>query len=124
MSASLPLFDQVFSGPPAPVRKPLTGRELRDSGIDSAYQHVLKVKAKYVDDCLAKIAALPSGSMFTSEDVRQMAGDPPLGCENSIAGILKRAAGKNHNLIVITKETRQGKRASLHAKDLSLWRRL
>jgi hypothetical protein len=124
MSTSLPLFDQVFSGPPAPVRKPLTGPELRDSGIRSALDHVMKVKAEYVADCLKSIAALPSGTLITSETIRRMDGDPPLGCGNCIAGILRKAAGKNHKLIVITDQRVHAKRELLHAAELRIWRRL
>lgn len=122
MSTSLPLFESLFSGAPAPTGPALTPVELRDSGIQSALDHVLKVKAEYVSECLARIAELKAGTLITSEDLREMAGDPPEGCENSIAGILKRAASRK--LIVNTGATRQAKRTSLHAKPLNLWRRL
>ena len=117
-----PLFDQVFSGTPEPKGPPLTGVDLRDSGIQQALDHVLKVKAEYVELCLSKIAELQPETVITSECLREMAGEPPVGCENSIAGILKRAASRN--LIVNTGVEVTAKRTSIHAKKLCLWRRV
>lgn len=119
-----PLFDQVFSGTPVPTGKPLTGGDLRDAGIQQALDHLERVKAEYIETCLEKIRALRSGTLITSEDLRGLAGDPPVGCENSMAGILKRAASKKHGLIVNTGEDRPAKRPSIHAKNLTIWRRL
>lgn len=120
--SALPLFDQVFSGTPAPTGKPLTGKDLRDSGIQQALDHVERVKAEYVETCLEKIKELTSGTLLTSEDLRELAGDPPLGCENSIAGILKRAASKN--LIVNTGKEQTARRTTIHAKKLCIWKRI
>ena len=115
-------LESLFS--PAGIAKPrqLSGAELRDSGIQSALDHVLKIKAEYVETCLSEIAKLSLGATLTSEDLRELAGDPPEGCENSIAGILKRAASKK--LIVNTGEETTAKRTTIHAKKLCVWRRL
>lgn len=119
--SALPLFDQVFSGTPAPTGKPLSGSDLRDSGIQQALDHVERVKAEYIETCLKKLEGLKPGALITSEDLRELAGDPPLGCENSIAGILKRAASKN--LIVNTGQEQTAKRTTIHAKKLCVWKR-
>lgn len=122
--SALPLFDRVFDGTPAPTGKALTGAELRDAGIQQALDHLERVKAEYIETCLEKIKELKSGTLITSEDLRGLAGDPPLGCENSIAGILKRAASKKYGLIVHTGEDRPAKRPSIHSKNLAIWRRV
>jgi hypothetical protein len=117
-----PLFDKVFSGSPAQVSKPLTGEELRDSGIQQAVGHLERVKAEYIDLCLYEIRQLSKDTMLTSEDLREMAGDPPTGCENAVAGILKRA--QSRGLIANTGEERPAKRSSVHAKRLCIWKRI
>ena len=117
-----PLFDKVFSGSPAPVSKPLTGEDLRDAGVQQAVDHLERVKAEYIEACLYQIKQLSKGAMLTSEDLRELAGDPPTGCENSVAGILKRAQGRW--LIMNTGQERPAKRSSVHAKRLCIWRRI
>jgi hypothetical protein len=125
MSATLPLFDQIFSGPKAPVRKPLTGRELRDFGIDDALARAERVKGEYVAKCIDAIKSFPTGTLITSEDIREKAGEPPVSVDRSVmAGILKKAASAQLKLIVITEYTRNAQRVTVHAKKLSCWRRL
>src|ERR1051325_1706482 len=119
---TMPLLDKIFEGAPAPVSKPLTGEDLRDAGIQQAVDHLQRVKAEYVDSCLYEIERLSKGATLTSEDLRELAGDPPTGCENSVAGILKRAQGRG--LIVNTGQERPAKRSSVHAKRLCIWRRI
>lgn len=119
---SLPLFDRVFSGKPERVSPPLTGTELRDAGIQQALDHLERVKAEYIQLCLSKIEEMKPETVFTSESLREMAGDPPTGCENSIAGILKRAASRK--LIANTGVEVKATRPSIHAKKLYLWRRV
>lgn len=122
MSEPLPLFREIFSGEKAPIGKPLTGADLRDAGIQQALDHLEKVKAEYIDSCLYEIKQLSKGATLTSEDLRDLAGEPPVGCENSIAGILKRA--KSQGLIATTGEERTAKRTTIHAKKLCVWKRL
>jgi hypothetical protein len=117
-----PLFDKVFLGCPSPVSQPLTGEQLRDSGIQQAVDHLERVKAEYIDSCLYEIQQLSKGTTLTSEDLRELAGDPPIGCENAVAGILKRA--QSRGLITNTGEERPTKRSSVHAKRLCIWRRI
>lgn len=124
MSAPLPLFEKVFDGTPTPTGPPLTGADLRDAGIQQALEHLERVKKEYIDSCLYEIRQLSKGTTFTSETLREMAGEPPTGCENAIAGILKRAASKKYGLIVRTGEDRPAKRPSIHSKNLSIWRRV
>lgn len=122
MSTNHPLFDKVFSGTPAPSGPPLTGSDLRDSGIQQALDHVERVKSEYVDSCLYKIQQLTKGATLTSEDLRELAGNPPEGCENAVAGILKRAQSKG--LIANTGEERPARRTTVHAKKLCIWVRI
>lgn len=120
--SAMPLLDQLFAGDPAPTGPPLTGEDLRDSGIQQAINHLEKVKAGYIDSCLYEIRQLSKGTTLTSETLRELAGEPPTGCENSIAGILKRAVSQG--LIVNTGEETTAKRVTIHAKKLCLWRRI
>jgi hypothetical protein len=122
MSTNHPLFEPLFSGTPEPTGPPFTGADLRDSGIQQALEHLEKVKAEYIDSCLHEIQQLSKGATLTSEDLREMAGEPPTGCENSIAGILKRA--QSRGLIANTGEERPAKRVTVHAKGLRIWRRI
>lgn len=120
--SALPLFDRLFE--PSELKRSVNiGVVLKDRGIDEALEKAERVKLEYVDACLEAIKSFPRGARITSEDVREIAGDPPSDIDHSVlSGILKSA--KAQGLIQITSETRMGKRASLHAKRLSLWLRL
>lgn len=120
--SALPLFDKILSGKPEPVGPALTGKDLRDSGIQQALDHLEKVKASYIDSCLYEIKQLSKGTILTSEDLRGLAGEPPTGCENSMAGILRRA--QSQGLIINTGQERPAKRTTIHAKGLRIWRRV
>lgn len=122
--SSHPLFDRCFE--PGEISRSVdVGSVLRDKGIADAYDKAVRIKSEYVESCLEAIRSFPKGARITSEDVRECAGEPPKELNHSVlAGIMKHAASKKHNLIMITGDTRQGKRASLHAKDLSIWVRL
>lgn len=119
---SLPLFDQVFAGTAMPKGKRLTGADLRDSGIQQALDHLERVKASYIDSCLDEIKQLSTGRTLTSEDLREMAGDPPTGCENAMAGIFRRA--QSQGLIANTGQEQTAKRTTIHAKKLCVWVKL
>lgn len=122
MSASLPLFDQIFKHGEL-TRSVDVARALRDRGIEAALEKAERVKREYIELCLAAIKEFPKGARITSEDVREKAGDPPSEIDHSVlAGIFRSA--KAQGLIMITREMRQGKRVSLHAKFLSIWVRL
>lgn len=118
--SALPLFDQVFSGTPAPTGKPLTGEDLKISGIESVVSHT---PDRYRDKFVEAVEKFPRGHLFTVEDVRAIVGDPPEEVNpNCMGGLMRRAAGKK--LIVRTSERRNAKRASLHASELAVWRRI
>lgn len=122
--SSQPLFDRCFE--PGELKRPVNiGVALRDRGIEDAYDKAVRVKADYVAACLEAIRSFPQGASITSEDIREKAGDPPADIDASVlSGIMRTAASKQHKLIMITRETRQGKRPSLRAKHLSIWVRL
>lgn len=120
MSSNHPLFDRVFAGTPEPTGPPLTGKDLRDSGIEAVLQHTPE---SYKQAFINTIKDFPKGYCFTVEDVREKAGDPPKEVHyNCIGGLIRTAAGMN--LITRTVERRKAKRASLHASELAVWRRL
>lgn len=115
-----PLFDKVFSGQPEPTGPPLTGEDLRDGGIESVLAHT---PDEYKERFITAIENFPVGYCFTVEDVRKRAGDPPEQVHyNCMGGLMRTAASKN--LITRTSERRKAKRASLHASELAVWRRL
>lgn len=118
--SALPLFDPLFSGKPEPKGKPLTGEELRDSGMESVLRHTPET---YKEAFLSAIKNLPRGLCFTVEDVRSRAGDPPEAVHYNCIGALVRSAARQ-KLIVRTTERRKAKRASLHASELAIWRRI
>jgi hypothetical protein len=122
--SSHPLFDRMFE--PGELARPVSiGSVLKEIGIESALEKAERIKSDYIRKCISAIESFPKGAMITSEDIREIAGPPPSDIDRSVlAGIMRSAAGRKHGLIVITSETRPGKRASLHHKDLSLWRRI
>lgn len=117
---STPLFDKLFEGTPAPTGPPLTGKDLRDSGIASVLGHTPE---SYKQAFINTIKAFPKGYCFTVENVREKVGDPPKEVHyNCMGGLMRTAAGMD--LITRTSERRKAKRASLHASELAVWRRL
>lgn len=115
-----PLFDQVFAGDLSPTGPPRTGLELRDSGIESVLSHTPE---QYRQKFVEAIRSFPAGYCFTVEDVRSRAGDPPREVHyNCMGGLMRTAASQK--LIVRTLERRKAKRASLHASELAVWRRV
>lgn len=115
-----PLFKDIFAGEPAPQGKPLTGEELKVSGIESVLTHTPQW---YREKFVAAIKGFPRGFCFTIEDVRSIAGDPPKETHyNCMGGLMRTAASQK--LIVRTTERRKAKRASLHASELAVWRRV
>lgn len=118
--STTPLLDQIFAGDPAPVGKPLTGEDLRDSGIASVINHTPEVyKTRFID----AVKKFPRGHLFTVEDVRAIAGDPPPETHyNCVGGLMRSVAGMG--LVQRTRERRKAKRPSLHASELAVWRKL
>lgn len=59
---ALPLFDQVFSGPPKPPKRRLTGEDLRDSGIESVLSHTPE---DYKERFMQAVKSFPVGHLIT-----------------------------------------------------------
>lgn len=115
-----PLFRELFAGDPSPTGPPLTGEELRDSGIVSVINHTPEV---YRDRFVEAVKGFPRGHLFTVEDVRAIVGDPPPETHyNAMGGLMRTVASLK--LIRRTLERRKAKRPSLHASELAVWRKL
>lgn len=114
----LPLFDQIFPDPPLAGHRALTGADLRDSGMESVLKNT---SDEYKEKFIGLIRGFTCGYQFTVEEVRELAGDPP--CHYNVMGALMRRAA-SYKLIVRTTERRKAKRTSLHASELTVWRRL
>lgn len=74
MSTSLPLFDQIFSGPPEPTGPPLTGEDLRDSGFESV---LANTPTEWKDKLRNRVAGFPKGYRFTMDRVVDELGGRP-----------------------------------------------
>lgn len=119
MNTQLP-FEKLFEGTPEPQGPPLTGEELRDSGIASVINHTPEIyRTRFID----AIKGFPHGLLFTVEDVREKAGNPPPEAHYNVMGGLMRTA-MSLKLIVRTRERRKAKRPSLHASEIAVWRRV
>lgn len=115
-----PLFDQVFSGKPDPVGPPLTGDDLKLSGMESVLSHTPE---EYQERFLEAVGSFARGAEITVEDVRERAGNPPDSVHyNCMGSLMRRAAVKK--LIVSTDRMRNAKRPSLHSSKLLIWRRV
>lgn len=119
MSTTSTQLDLLFLGKPSPIRKPLTGPELAQSGIEQAYMNAPdELEWKYI----VAITRFNVWSKLTSEDLRKYCGDPPFEYRNCLAGVLKFACSMK--LIRITGRKQKAERASIHGKDLSVYLRL
>lgn len=117
---SFPLFDKVFSGAPALTSPPLTGADLRDSGIESVLAHTPEAYRAWF---MGIIQGFPRSYEFTIEEVRNLAGDPPAETHRNAFGALMRTAAKQ-NLIALTNESRVSARSTRRAGRLAVWKRL
>ena len=118
--STTPLFEKIFDGTLEPTGPPLTGEELRDSGIASVINHTPEI---YRQRFIEAVKTFPRGQLFTVEDVREIAGDPPPETHyNCVGGLMRSVAGMG--LMRRTHERRKAKRPSLHASELAVWRRL
>lgn len=120
MSTNHPLFDKVFSGVADPAGPPLTGEDLKTSGMESVLKHAPEeYQAKFLD----AVRSFAVGAEITVEDVRERAGNPPESVHYNVMGpLMRRAACRK--LIVCTNQMRNAKRPSLHASKLMIWRRV
>lgn len=119
MNTQLP-FEKLFEGKPEPQGPPLSGEELRDSGIASVINHTPEI---YRSRFIETVKGFPRGRLFTVEDVREVAGNPPPESHYNVMGGLMRTA-MSQKLIVRTTERRKAKRPSLHASEIVVWRRV
>lgn len=117
---SLPLFEQVFAGEPEPSGKPLTGAELRDSGMASVLSHTPE---EFKERFAKRVEGFPRGYRFTIDRVIDDLGGRPkdvhpcaiggLAFGLVVRGIMKR-----------TGQTLKAERASLRRTDMPEWERL
>lgn len=80
--------------------------------VDAVADEAWKTRA---DSAIATLAA--KGEPFTSEDVRELAGDPP-GHPNAMGPRFYRASVRK---LIVQVGTRKARRASLHSHPLGLW---
>ncbi len=120
MSAPLPLFEHVFAGTPERRGKPLNGKDLRDSGMQSVLGHTPEEwKAKL----RSRVEGFPRGHQFTMDAVVDgLGGRPPDVHPNSIGALTFSMAKKG--LIKRTGRLLKAERASLHRTDMPEWERL
>lgn len=105
----------LFDGPP--VQTPLTGKDLRDSGMES-------VLANTSDEWKAKfrgaIESLNQGTKFTIERITDSIGPRPIETHYNVIGALTFALAKK-GVIGRTGETFKAERASLRHTDVPEW---
>lgn len=118
---SAPLLDQIFEGAPAPVSPPLTGEQLKASGMQSVARHT---PDWYRDAFRSAVAGFPSGKTFTVEDVREIAGDPPSDevSPNCMGALMTMVA--RMKLAKKTGYYVKAKRPNMNATDLACWVRI
>lgn len=118
--STTPLFDKVFSGEPAPSSPPLTGEDLKRSGMESVSRHIPEW---YRDAFMQTVESLPRGHVFTVEDIRAVIGDTPKGTHYNAMGSLvltmaKRKLAKKTGLNV------KAKRPHMNATEIAEWVKL
>jgi hypothetical protein len=119
--STYPLFDQVFSGSPAPSSSPLTGKELKESGMRSVFRHT---PDWYREAFRSAVEMFPRGKTFTVEDVREIAGDPPVDeVSSNCMGSLMIMVAKM-KLAEKTGYYVKAKRPNMNATDLACWVRI
>lgn len=110
----------LFSGPPAPIGKPLDGKELRDSGMESVLAHT---PDEWKEKLKSRVQGFPVHYKFTMEQVVDSLGGRPYEVHPNAIGALTASMVKA-GLMRRTGETVKAKRASLHATDCVQWIRL
>jgi hypothetical protein len=120
MSASLPLFDSIFTGQPVAIPR-LSGEDRKRSGMDSVERHTPKW---YVDKFREAVEGFHTGRLFTVEDVRVIAGDPPTEdvSSNCMGPLMRMLAQKK--LAVKTGFHVKAKRECMNATELAQWKKL
>ena len=111
-------LDSLFDGPP--VSKPLTGKQLRDSGMESV---LANTPVEWKEKLKARVQGFPMHYKFTMEQVVDSLGGRPYEVHPNAIGALTASMVKA-GLMRRTGETVKAKRASLHATDCVEWIRL
>jgi hypothetical protein len=102
---------------PMPAR---TGAQERDTGIDAVLEHTPE---SWKMEWLQTIAAMPSGTIFNSDDVRAIVGDPPKGVHHNAIGGLMYAA-RVRGLAESIPAHNKSERPKAHARELVKLRRV
>lgn len=116
---TLPLFERIFDGEPAPTGLPLTGEDLKRSGMESVKRHI---PVWYRDAFLNAVSSLPQGQIFTVEDIRAVVGDPPDVHYNAMGSLVLLMAQKK--LARKTGYYVKAKRPHMNATEIAQWERL
>jgi hypothetical protein len=121
MSTNQPLFDSIFAEANLPKPPRLTGEELKKSGMDSVERHTPQW---YVDKFRKTVEGFHAGRLFTVEDVRAIAGDPPTDdVSSNCMGPLMRMLGQK-KLATKTGYHVKAKRPCMNSTELAEWKRL
>lgn len=111
-------FTFLFSGKPS--APPLSGRELRDSGMASV---LANSPDEWKEAFKSKIENLASGSRFTIEEITDSLGKRPAEIHFNVTGALTHSVAKA-GLIRKTGRVFKAKRASLRSTDTPEWERV
>ena len=117
---SEPLFQFLFPDKPLTGHVPLSGEDLKVSGMESVLSHTPEA---YKERFVNAIKSFPRGRAFTVEDVRSLIGDLPSEVHYNAIGSLVRFAAMR-GLMRKTGTTVKAKKASLHSRELAVWVRL
>lgn len=120
MSQALPLFDPIFAGQPEPTGPPLTGEDLKRSGMRSVYRHTPEW---YRDAFRVAVEKFAPGRKFTVEDVREIVGDPPDSVSSNCMGSLMLMVAKK-KLARKTGYYVKASRPGMNATELAEWERV
>lgn len=119
-TSSQPLFDRVFAGSPEPKGPPLTGADLRDSGMASVMAHT---SDEWKEKLRSRIRGFPRGYKFTMDRIVDELGGRPSDVHQNAVGAMTAAMARQ-GLMRRTGETVKAERPSLHATDCVVWERL
>jgi hypothetical protein len=111
----------IFSGVPDPTGQRLTGEDLKSSGMESVLSHTPQW---YREAFSNAVENFPKGRLFTVEDVRAIAGDPPTDevSSNCMGPLMRGLAAKK--LARKTGLHVRAKRTCMNATELAQWIRI
>jgi hypothetical protein len=117
---STPLFDQLFPDPPLKGHTPLSGGELKQTGMESVLKHTPEEWKQRLKD---RVRGYPKGYKFTMDRVVDSIGGRPYEVHPNAIGALTHSMAKE-GLIKRTGVLLKAERASLHRTDMPEWIRL